>query len=310
MNRNTTDTSSPRSLNAPNLRRPMDPEAPVRCLRDNFRPEDRLAVVLIQKQTHRVIQRVATTEKIASPEFQAWLRRANAGRFEVYVGMNPIKENSRTRTKESIAAIRHIYLDFDENGTAAVQAMIERDDIPEPNYLVNTSPGKWQVVWKVEDFGREQAEHLQKHLARETGADPAATDSSRVLRLPGFANHKYGKPFLVRAESRSTITYRPEHFPHYPSDGQGTRAVSERVPAARSGPRPGGITQSERDWAYAKRALARGEAPENVIASIARYRAGQKSNVDDYAARTVRKAMEDLKADRPRDPAPSLGVGR
>jgi len=286
----------------------MDPEVPARYLRENFEAADRLAIVLIHKETHRVIQRVATAKKIAEPEFQAWLRHANARKFEVYVGMNPVKEGCGTRTKESIAAIRHIYLDFDENGTAAVQDLLKREDIPEPNYLLNTSPGKWQATWKVEGFAPEEAERLQKHLVRETGADPAATDSSRVLRLPGFMNHKYGKPFLVRAESRATVTYRPEHFPSPPSDEKGARGMKTSVVGSKT---PFSlITQSERDWAYAKRALARGESPDGVAASIARYRAGEKSDPQDYAARTVRKARESLDADRRSDQAPSLGVGR
>lgn len=288
----------------------MDPEVPVRYLRENFQPEDRLAVVLIQKQTHRVIQRVANLEKIAAPEFQAWLRHANASRFEVYVGMNTLKEDSRSRTKDDIAAVRHIYLDFDHNGTASVQAMMKREDIPEPNYLVNSSAGKWQVVWKVEGFDQDEAERLQRGLVRETGADPAATDSSRVLRLPGFMNHKYGKPFLVRAEGRSTITYRPEHFPQYPDESRGGRGLARSTASQdRNGQRPD-ITQSERDWAYAKRALARGESPDVIAASIAKYRSGEKSFPQDYAARTVRKAKESLDADRRDDQAPSLGVVR
>ena len=36
---------------------------------------------------------------------------------------------------------------------------------------------------------------------------------SRVVRLRGFANHKYGKAFVVRVESRSGKIYTPEHFP-------------------------------------------------------------------------------------------------
>ncbi len=39
-----------------------------------------------------------------------------------------------------------------------------------------------------------------------------------------------------------------------------------------------GISQSERDWAYAKRALARGDSPDAVIAAISQYRTGQKSD--------------------------------
>jgi hypothetical protein len=272
----------------------MDPEVPVRYLRDNFHPGDRIAVVLIQKQTHRVIQRIATVDKIGGREFQAWLRHANANRFEVYVGMNTLNPGARSRTKEDIAAVRHIYLDFDHNGTAAVQSMIQRDDLPEPNYLVNSSPGKWQVVWRVEGFQQGEAERMMRHLVRELGADPAATDSSRVLRLPGFMNHKYGKPFLVRAEFRSAATYTPEHFPRSLEDSKGSRSITSTTQergAAR------GTSQSERDWAYAKRALARGDAPQQVVSAISRFRTGEKSDVIDYAERTVRKAQESLASD-------------
>ncbi|MBN9662290.1 MAG: hypothetical protein J0H49_29095 [Acidobacteria bacterium] len=271
---------------------------PVRYLCENFRPDDRLAVVLIQKETHRVVQRIATAEKIAAPGFQAWLRHENAQRCEVYVSMNTIKLCSRGRTKDDIAEVRHIYLDFDDNGTAAVQVLMQRQDVPTPNYLVNSSSGKWQVVWKVEGFGMEEAERLMRHLVRETGADPAATDSSRVLRLPGFMNHKYSKPFPVRVETRSERTYGPEHFPAVPNEGQGGRALVGKEHAERSSFPHTGITQSERDWAYAKRALARGDPPEVVIAAIARHRAGEKSGAYAYAERTVRKAGEALVAER------------
>jgi len=269
----------------------MDPEIPTRYLRENFQPDDRVAVVLIQKQTHKVIQRIASVDKIAGREFQAWLRHANASKFEVYVGMNTLKSDAHSRTKEDIAAIRHIYLDFDHNGTAAVQALIQRDDLPEPNYLVNSSPGKWQVVWKVEGFQQDEAERLMRHLVREMGADPAATDSSRVLRLPGFANHKYGKLFVVRAEVRTAAVYIPEHFPRAASEPPGARSLSPT--SAGVGTRTG-LSQSEHDWAYAKRALARGDSSEQVAAAIAQFRRGEKSDSSAYADRTVQRAMEAL----------------
>lgn len=272
----------------------MDPEIPIRYLRENFEPTDRVAVVLIQKQTHKVIQRIANVDKIAGHEFQAYLRHANANKFEVYVGMNALKPGAHTRTKEDIAAIRHIYLDFDHNGTAAVQSLVQRDDLPEPNYLVNSSPGKWQVVWKVEGFQMDEAEKLMRHLVRETGADPAATDASRVLRLPAFANHKYGKPFVVRVETRAAAVYTPEHFPRVMSDSSGARSISPT--STRSSPRTG-LSQSERDWAYAKRALSRGDSPVQVAKSISRFRLRDKSNSEDYATRTVRKALETLATD-------------
>lgn len=269
----------------------MDPEIPIRYLRENFQPGDRIAVVLIHKQTHKVIQRIASVDQIAAHEFQAWLRHANASRFEVYIGMNALKPDARCRTKEDVAAIRHIYLDFDHNGTAAVQSMTKRDDLPEPNYLVNSSPGKWQVVWKVEGFQQDEAERLMRHLVRELGADPAATDSSRVLRLPGYMNHKYGKPFVVRAEARTSATYTPDHFPRTQVDSSGARSLSPAVSRDRS---KTGLSQSERDWAYAKRALARGDSPQQVVTAISRFRQGEKSDVTGYAERTVCKAQESL----------------
>jgi len=54
------------------------------------------------------------------------------------------------------------------------------------------------------------------------------------------------------------------------------------------------LSQSERDWAYAKRALGRGEPERRVTDEIARYRVGQKHDAHEYARRTVRKAVSQL----------------
>jgi RepB DNA-primase C-terminal helical domain len=49
-------------------------------------------------------------------------------------------------------------------------------------------------------------------------------------------------------------------------------------------------SQSEADWAYAKRALARGQDPEEIICRIADYRAQDKTDPNYYARHTVTKA--------------------
>jgi hypothetical protein len=53
-------------------------------------------------------------------------------------------------------------------------------------------------------------------------------------------------------------------------------------------------SQSEQDWAYAKRALARGDDVEEVIRRIVDFRTGEKPNPEYYARRTVTKAQADL----------------
>ncbi len=69
-------------------------------LRENFDPGDRLAVVVLDKRTNAVTQRIAKAETIAAPDFQAWLRHKNAQRCEIYVSMNALRPFARSRQKE------------------------------------------------------------------------------------------------------------------------------------------------------------------------------------------------------------------
>ena len=282
----------------------MDRDTAARYIRENFEPGDRLAVVLLNKRTHGVLQRIAAADKIAAEDFQAWLRFQNANGYDIHVSMNALANSARGRTKADVSAIRHIYLDFDEDGTAAVEKLLTRENLPKPNYLINTSPDHWQVVWKVQGFDRDQAEHMQQALVRELGADPAATDCARVLRLPGFRNHKYDEPFWVASQTHAEETYRPEHFPSFPAQEKPLQAlrsdnsrVSGRTPSSK-------ISQSERDWAYAKRALARGESPVLVAAAIANYRRFDKHDPHYYAELTVKKASESVEAEKAQSAGP------
>jgi hypothetical protein len=51
---------------------------------------------------------------------------------------------------------------------------------------------------------------------------------------------------------------------------------------------------SEADWAYAKRALSRGDVPEEVMRRIADYRAHDKHDPEYSARRTVSKAQAEI----------------
>lgn len=164
----------------------MEKDAATKFIRDNFEPQDRLAVVILNKHSGAVIQRLASAEQISSREFQAWLRFENSRKSDIYSTPNVLDDQARGRTKEDVQSIRLVYLDFDYQGTAAVERLQNDPNVPTPNYLVSTSPDKWQALWRVEGFNKLQAEELQRAMAREYGADLAATDCSRVLRLPGF----------------------------------------------------------------------------------------------------------------------------
>jgi hypothetical protein len=265
-----------------------------RYVLENFAAQDRIALLALHRTTNEVLQRITTAETLSSPDFQAWLSYLNSQKHDLYLSMNTLKRGSRGRTKEDVDCIRHNFLDFDQNGDRAVEKLLARNDLPIPNYLVSTSPDKWQVIWKVEGFEKAAAEELEKGLVRSTGADPCVVDVARVLRLPGFYNHKYRPAYLVTAQGRSDSIRGPDHFPKLPVDEPVDELPLRASPSHRQGTGLNLPSQSERDWAYAKRALGRGEPERRVTEEIARYRDGQKHNPHDYAQRTVRKAVRQL----------------
>ena len=174
-------------MNAPEITTHRVPSASEYIL-DNFKATDRIAVLVLNRQRGETTQRITTAQKASSLEFQAWLRYKNANGADIYVGMNALQRHASTRTKDDIEKISHVYLDLDRGGATSLEALEYSDLVPRPNYVLNTSPDKFQVVWKVEGMTIEEAEALNQAMVRELDGDPAATDSTRVLRLPGFSN--------------------------------------------------------------------------------------------------------------------------
>jgi hypothetical protein len=276
---------------------PFSPSASEYIL-DNFQPANRIAMLVLNRDFGETIQRITSAEKAASPEFQAWLRYKNANGSDIYIGMNPLKKDASTRTKEEIESIRHVYLDLDHGASEALEAIQNSSVVPKPNYVLNSSPEKHQVVWKVEGMNLEEAEALLHAMARELGGDPAATDATRVLRVPGFANKKYETAFYVEARRESTETYHLHDFKLHIDSQDSPRHNYDNRAKRDSSPRTN-LSQSEHDWAFAKRALARGDDPEEIIRQITRHRATDKTNPEYYARHTVEKAQSDLEQKQP-----------
>jgi hypothetical protein len=279
-------------MNSTETTAPFRPSASEYIL-DNFEPADRIAILVLNRDAADTIQRITSAQKAASPEFQSWLRYKNANGWDIYVGMNPLKRDAWTRTKEDIESIKHVYIDLDHGGPEALDAIENSSIVPKPNYVLNSSPEKHQVVWKVEGMNPEEAEGLLHAMVQEFGGDPAATDANRVLRVPGFANKKYETNFYVEARRESTETYHLRDFKlHIDSQDSPRHSYDNRV---KREPTPrASLSQSEHDWAFAKRALARGDDPEVVIQRIADYRAYDKDDPNYYARHTVMKAKAAL----------------
>lgn len=310
----------------------------------NFDRSDRIAVLVLNRERDTKVQRVVTAEALATERWQAWLRGENARGANVYISYNALRADTRNRTKADVAAIRHVYLDLDQDGERSLAAIRASKEIPQPNYVLSTSPGKYQVIWKVEGMSQYRAEGLQKRMVEAFGGDPAATDSTRVLRLPGFYNKKYQQDYRVEAREFSTATYQladfklgeqhartPEHAaaPGYsqrpgvtakrtPSDhdwrwaqdrlrsGESISALIQRLEDYRyDKPRPQYYARRTVTRAYAKVALSRGDYPEAVVQAIQSYPPNPHENGEQYARQTVQEFVAKLGGANEQRPAAS-----
>ena len=195
----------------------MEPAAPLRLLRAGYAPDDWVALFLKSYTTNETCQRVVPISKIASARYLSWLRFQNAAGWNIYCSVNAVRPNGRSRARDAIAAVRHVFLEADHEGPQFLASLARRQDLPPPSYVLHTSRNRVHVFWRVTGFDIAQVEVLQKQLARQLQADTAATSCSQTTRLPGFLNHKRTVPELVTmVYGRVSRVYAPSDFPQPP----------------------------------------------------------------------------------------------
>jgi RepB DNA-primase N-terminal domain len=211
----------------------IEPSAPLRLLRAGYAPDDWVAVFLKSYATGETCQRVASIGQVSRPEFLRWLRSRNANRWNVYVSVNAVSRQARSRARQSVAAVRHVFLEADEDGPQVLARIAGRTDLPPPSYLLHSSRHRVHVFWRVAGFDIPRAEALQQQLARELKTDTAATSCSQLTRLPGLFNHKRRPAELVTmVYGRVGRVYEPSDFPAPKVRGEATSAaVEHNVPA-------------------------------------------------------------------------------
>jgi len=246
-----------------------------------FAPGSTIALLLRTDSPAKTQQRVVTLEQALAPRYLGWLAHENHHGANVYVAANPLRPGSRKRTKESIASVRHVYLDIDEDGDARLAALRASKTVPSASAILSTSPGKHQVFWRVEGFDFEQQELTLKQLAIAFGGDPACTDCNRVLRIPGFLNRKYSPAHSVTVEYG---TEQPWESADFRLDEMAEMAVLPLRGVARSISH--NDTRSEQDWAWVCAQLAQDRDAGKVTHELASRR-WDKPRPLYYAQRTV-----------------------
>ncbi len=125
---------------------------------------------------------------------------------EVYFGVSTRLE--RKGRKQSVAQVPGFFadLDFDPFEAGGIDALERLDRFtPQPTAVVHTGAG-FHCYWRlrVPLLPASHTQAMLRAVVREVGADLAATDLSRVLRIPGTWSWKRDAPVrIVRCDCDS-----------------------------------------------------------------------------------------------------------
>ncbi|MCC7350039.1 MAG: DUF3987 domain-containing protein [Phycisphaerales bacterium] len=118
------------------------------------------------------------------------LIQANVARWNIYVGANP-RPTKGKRGDACIELARTILTDIEHIDADEAKARIAAAGLPAPTLLLNSGHGVhayWRLAEPMTDLAAWR--EIQKDLADLLHADPKVINPERVMRLPGFANHK------------------------------------------------------------------------------------------------------------------------
>src|SRR5215472_15812963 len=101
----------------------------------SFRPNETIAIVVRRISPATIAQRIVVLERALQPRYMAWLAHENATGANVYVAANPLASGSWKRTKESVAEVRHLYLDLDTDGEVKLAALRAVNTVPIPTAI-------------------------------------------------------------------------------------------------------------------------------------------------------------------------------
>jgi RepB DNA-primase N-terminal domain len=191
----------------------LDPEPPVALdpydtpgfLKLLFEPGDWINLQFIHQTEvdengkKRVDDNFMTLEDALKPSTLEAIKSAQDKGWNAFVTMNAFTSGVKRRRVCDVKTIRSVYLDFDTKPNSDLfKADVAAGVIPEPHFVIASSPNKFYVEWLVEGFTVTQQEALNSALQQRYGSDAASTDAARVLRLPGTRNLKYDSAPVVR----------------------------------------------------------------------------------------------------------------
>ena len=127
------------------------------------------------------------------------LKKINERGAGIFIARNQCKGH---RSEANVIRVRGVHADMDDVTQDEIEKVIR---VLQPSIVVQSStPNRCQLYWQLSDgqeLSKGETKSINQRLVQNYGADLAAVDVSRLLRLPGFMHMKY------RAEDRTpTVT--------------------------------------------------------------------------------------------------------
>lgn len=126
------------------------------------------------------------------PEIVPSLVALNEAGKQIYFGANPRKANGGSKAKD-VRLARCLFADFDDGATYEdAMRRIKIAGLPLPTVVVRTGGGIhcwWLLAEPATNL--EEWKSRMKAMIASLGSDKTVHDSPRIMRLPGFVNHKY-----------------------------------------------------------------------------------------------------------------------
>jgi hypothetical protein len=159
------------------------------------------------------------------------LRRENEQGQNVYLSGNPrLRQGGKAA---DVALARSVFADLEAIGPEAASQRIRESGLPLPTVLVGSGHGVhafWRLIEPLTDLKHWTA--VQKQLAGLLHSDPKVCDAPRMMRLPGFTNHKPPLAPCTLIDATPQRRYRLEDLLQQSSGGIGEIEHKEEMIAS------------------------------------------------------------------------------
>lgn len=167
------------------------------CLYD---PQDVVEVRML-----RIEPRDAISRWTKAYDLSKWAKTSMNQSYDIYCGANPRIKTGGTFNKD-VAIARCVWVDWDNTSLVEAASRTDNAQLPVPTCVIWSGGGVhayWRLSQRMEDMLLWRK--LQKQMILLLGSDKSIHDPARIMRMPGFFNHKPG-----RTESR-LIHANPKH---------------------------------------------------------------------------------------------------